>query len=215
MLTLLLTRHGHTLRSEPEQYLGQRIVAPLSDRGRVDAERLASRLAGVQLDRVLSSPLGRAMETAEILAGRRTVEPDDRLMELDYGAFEGVTVAEIEQRFPAEQARYSEDPSTFVFPGGESGLLVAERVRDFIDQLLGWWEKHGDQRVVLAVGHSSLNRIMLAVLLGAPLADYRRRFQFDWAGLTVLRWTSRAEGPQLLLANDACHLPGTSDANWG
>jgi ribonuclease H / adenosylcobalamin/alpha-ribazole phosphatase len=215
VLTLLLTRHGHTVRSEPEQYLGQRIVAPLSERGRADAERLAGRLDGVGIDRLISSPLNRAVETAEILARGRPVETDDRLMELDYGAWEGVTVDEVASRFPDQQASYVDDPSTFVFPDGESGGLVADRVRSFIDDLLGWWEREGGERIVLAVGHSSLNRIMLAVLLGAPLADYRRRFQFDWAGLTVLRWPSREEGPELLLANDVGHLRGLSGVTWG
>ena len=51
MLTLLLTRHGHTDRSEPEQYLGQRVEAALSERGRTSAARLAERLADVRIDR--------------------------------------------------------------------------------------------------------------------------------------------------------------------
>jgi broad specificity phosphatase PhoE len=216
LLTLLLTRHGHTVRSEPEQYLGQRIIAPLSERGRADAERLAQRLAGVQVARTISSPLGRAVETATILARGGEVETDDRLMELDYGEWEGMTVAEIEQRHPAEQARYVADPSTFRFPNGESGGLVAERVGEFIGDLLSWWEEDADPagRTVLAVGHSSLNRVLMAVVLGTPLAEYRQRFQFDWAGLTVLRWPSREAGPALLLANDVGHLRGLTGVTW-
>jgi broad specificity phosphatase PhoE len=215
MLTLLLTRHGHTTRSEPEQYLGQRVAAPLSDRGRADAHRLAERLAGVPIDRVLSSPLPRAADTAVILAaGGLAVEHDDRLKELDYGAWEGRTVEEIEAHHAGEYAQYVEDPSTFRFSGGESGSLVAERVRAFIGELLDWWEGDGETRTVLVVGHSSLNRIMLAVLLGTPLRDYRRRFQVDWASLTVLRWPSRRAGPELLLANDVAHLRGARGVTW-
>jgi broad specificity phosphatase PhoE len=215
VLTLLLTRHGHTVRSEPEQYLGQRIVAPLSERGRTDAVQLADRLSGVAIDRIISSPLSRAAETATILARGRPVETDDRLMEMDYGGWEGVTVDEVARRHSERHASYVADPATFVFPDGESGNLVAERARSFIDDLLGWWENEGGERVVLAVGHSSLNRIMLAVLLGAPMADYRRRFQFDWASLTVLRWPGREEGPAMLLANDVGHLRGLSGVTWG
>ena len=68
MLTLVLTRHGHTDRSEPDQYLGQTIDIPLSVRGRSDAERLRDRLTGIPFDRVISSPLRRAVETATIIA---------------------------------------------------------------------------------------------------------------------------------------------------
>lgn len=215
VLTLLLTRHGHTTRSEPEQYLGQHIEAPLSDRGRADAERLADRLAGVGIDRIITSPLSRAIETAQILARGRPIEPDDRLMELDYGEWEGTPVEEVERRFPEQQAQYVEDPSTFVFPGGESGGLVARRVGPLVDDLLDWWQAGGGEKTVLAIGHSSLDRVLLALLLGAPLRDYRRRFQFDWAGLTVLQWTSREDGPQLLLANDLGHLRGVEGVTWG
>ena len=102
MLTVLLTRHGHTDRSEPEQYLGQRMHATLTDRGRADAESLARRLEGVAIDRIISSPLGRAVETAQILAARThaPVETDERLTELDYGAWEGLTVEEIDAALP-------------------------------------------------------------------------------------------------------------------
>lgn len=215
MLTLLLTRHGHTLRSEPDQYLGQNVAAPLSDRGRADAARLAERLSSVAIDRVISSPLARAADTARILAGERvTAETDDRLMEMDYGAWEGRTLEEVERQFPDQYASYDEDPSTFTVGGGESGADVARRVRSFVDELLDWWEGGDAPRTVVAVGHASLNRVMLALLLETPLRHYRRRFQFDWAGLTVLRWSARHSGPVLLLANDVAHLRGTSGATW-
>lgn len=216
MLTVLLTRHGHTDRSDPEQYLGQHIQATLTDRGRSDAAALADRLHGIQVDRVISSPLDRAVDTAQILADRvgASVEIDDRLTELDYGAWEGLTVEEIDRRFPGERDLYEADPSIHRVGGGESGLAVAARVGDFMESLIEWWEDAATDRTCLLVGHSSLNRILLAVVLGVPLADYRRRFKQDWASLTVLRWESRAAGPLLMLANDESHSKGVRGATW-
>lgn len=214
MLTVLLTRHGHTDRSEPEQYLGQRVTAQLSDRGRADAQRLAERLVGVQLDRVVSSPLGRAADTAAILAGRVAVETDARLAELDYGSWEGLTVEEIERRFPAEYERYEADPATHHIGGGESGEDVAQRLATFMGDLLAWSEAEAADRTCLLVGHSSVNRVLLAMLLDVPLRDYRRRFRSDWASLTVLRWADRRAGPMLLLANDVAHVQGLRGATW-
>ena len=216
---MLLTRHGHTTRSEPEQYLGQRVAAPLSERGRADAQRLAERLAGVPLERILTSPLERARDTATILAAGRAVEiePDDRLAELDYGAWEGLTVDQIEARFPGEFERYERDPSHSRVGGGESGQLVARRLRSFVGDVLDWWSSGAvatRDRTVLVVGHSSLNRVMLALLMGTPLRDYRRRWESDWASLSVLRWELRADGPKLLLANDVGHLRGTRGVTW-
>ena len=216
MLTILLTRHGHTDRSDPEQYLGQHVQATLTERGRNDAEALAGRLEGVHVDRIISSPLSRAVDTARIL-GRRVrapIEVDERLTELDYGGWEGLTVEEIDRRFPGERDLYEADPSIHRVGGGESGLAVAARVGDFMESLIGWWEQEGADRTCLLVGHSSLNRILLAVVMGVPLADYRRRFKQDWASLTVLRWESRAAGPLLMLANDEAHSKGIHGATW-
>ena len=216
MLTVLLTRHGHTDRSEPEQYLGQRVHASLTDRGRRDAAALAERLEGVPIDRVVSSPLGRAVETAQIICGRtgNEVEVDARLTELDYGAWEGLTVEDIDRRFPGERELYEADPSIHEVGGGESGLEVAARIGTFMESLLGWWEREEADRTCLLVGHSSVNRILLAVLMRVPLVDYRRRFKQDWASLTVLRWQSRDDGPMLLLGNDESHSKGSRGATW-
>ena len=56
VLTILLTRHGHTERSEPEQYLGQTVDTALDERGRASAARLGERLADVRIDRIVASP---------------------------------------------------------------------------------------------------------------------------------------------------------------
>jgi broad specificity phosphatase PhoE len=216
VLTVLLTRHGHTDRSEPEQYLGQRLHASLTERGRRDAEALAERLATVHIDRIISSPLGRAVETALIIASRSDapVETNEHLTELDYGAWEGLTVEEIDERFPGERAEYSANPAFARVGGGETGLDVAARLSRFIDELLDWSVEQERGQTVMLVGHSSLNRIFLATVLGVPLGDYRRRFKQDWASLTVLRWESREEGPMLMLSNDESHSKGIKGATW-
>jgi broad specificity phosphatase PhoE len=212
VLTVLLTRHGRTDRSEPEQYLGQRIDVGLSAAGRDEAERLAARLDGVAIDRIVSSPLARTAETAHIVAKGRPVELDKRLAELDYGAWEGLTRDEIERRFPGEHEQYESDPAGHRVGGGESGRQVARRLSALLDALLEWAEEAGGGKSCLVVGHSSTNRILLAIVLGVPLRDYRRRFRQDWANLTVLHWPDRESGPLLLLANDLAHWRGISGA---
>jgi phosphoserine phosphatase len=215
VLTILLTRHGHTDRSEPEQYLGQHVEAALSERGRASAGRLADRLAEVRIDRILTSPMTRAVETARIVARGGEIEVDKRLAELDYGAWEGLTVEEIERRFPGEFEQYDADPANHHVGGGESGRQVARRLGSMVDDLLDWSETAGGgERCCLLVGHSSVNRVLLALILGVDLRDYRRRFRQDWANLTVLHWPEREEGPMLLLANDVSHIHGVHGATW-
>lgn len=217
MLTLLLTRHGHTDQSEPDRYIGQHLAATLTERGWRDVQALAARLNGVPIDRIVSSPLGRAVETAAILAAGRdaSIEMEDRLAEMDYAAWEGQTVEQVERSRPDEFERYERNPAIHHAGGGESGADVAARVGSLIDDLLAWFTVAGSDRTCLLVGHTSVNRVLLALVLGVPLADYRRRFEQDWANLTVLRWPDRSSGPRLLLANDLAHIRGLQGVTWG
>ena len=234
MLTLVLTRHGLTDRSVPEQHLGQRIDVSINESGRRQAQALARRLTAVRFDRVITSPLFRARETAEVLAPGPRLEADPRLREMDYGAWEGRTYAEIEQADGVFRREWELAPDRLACPGGESGNDVAERVRAFLDDLLEEhkrWHARASfravtsgmgrvavppERPILAVGHSSTNRILMCVALGVGLRDYRRRFVQDQANLTVLRWADGdgAEDARLLVANDSAHLRGSGETPW-
>ena len=215
MLSLILTRHGQA--ASADIMLGGRLDVPLTPQGRHEAESLARRLAGVRIDRIISSPMLRALETAQTIAGRRPVEVDERLRELAYGQWEGLTYDEIEARDPELRARWDHDPGSTHSPGGESGEDVAARALSFLVELLeaelataashvaanrrhspdpggsrgvvseARAEAEGERRI-LVVAHGTLNRILLCVALGIPVGEYRRRFVQDRTNLTVLRY---------------------------
>ena len=215
MLTILLTRHGHTDLSVPDRYLGRRIPAGLSEKGRQAATALGERLKSVPIDRVISSPLERAQETAHLIAGARDidVETDERMIEFDYGAWEGMTTDEVSEKLHDEYELYDANPAIYRPGGGENGNEAGQRALALVDYLLEWWGGIGD-RTVLLVGHSSINRVLLAAVTGVPMADYRRRFVQDWANLTVLRWHDPDNGPLLVLLNDIAHNRGISGDTW-
>lgn len=225
MLTLVLTRHGLTPRSDPEQHLGQRIDIELSAAGQAQAMALAVRLDKVRFQRILCSPLVRARETASIIAGRSpeapAVEPDPRLREMDYGHWEGLTYAQIDQRDPDERLAWEIDPATTACPGGESGNDVARRVSSFLaDQLAAHDRLDADARVaerpILVVAHSSLNRILVCVALGIEVREFRLRLQQSQANLTALRF-EHGSGPgdaRLILLNDLAHLRRPPRSPW-
>ena len=233
MLTIVLTRHGLTDRSEPEQHLGQRMDVSLNDDGRRQAKALGRRLARVPFDRAITSPLFRARETAELVTGGGVhLEPDPRLKEMDYGGWEGMTYAQIAERDAAFRREWELAPDRLACPGGESGGDVAVRVRSFLEDLLAehkaWHARAAfratfeggpaartPERPILVVGHSSTNRILLCVALGTDIRDYRRRFVQGQANLTVLRWEA-GDGPdgKLLVANDLAHLLPVDGAPW-
>ena len=234
MLTLVLTRHGLTDRSTPEQHLGQKIDISINEAGRRQAEALAHRLAAVQFDRVVTSPLFRARETAEILAPDKALAVDSRLKEMDYGAWEGLTYEGLYERDGAFRREWELAPDRLACPGGESGNDVALRVLAFLTDLLeehkAWlarasfraattpdgWNGVPLQRQVLTVAHSSTNRILLCVALGTDVRDYRKRFVQGQGNLTVLRWED-GDNPadaKLIVGNDLGHLRGPDTLPW-
>ncbi|OGN87153.1 MAG: hypothetical protein A2X23_08860 [Chloroflexi bacterium GWC2_73_18] len=215
VLTIVLTRHGRTPRSEPEQHLGQGVDVGLSAEGQTEAQALARRLSEVGFDRVVTSPARRARETAEILCRGRdgpTLEEDARLAEMDYGAWEGLTYEQIDARDGAYRRRWEKDPAALACPGGESGDQVAARARSFLADAISRGPEGGR---ILVVGHATLGRILLCLALGIPGRDFRRRFRQDPASLTVLRFPGSVEdGALLLVANDTAHL-GDTRGGWG
>ncbi len=237
MLTLVLTRHGLTDRSIPEQHLGQKIDISINDAGRRQADALGRRLAGTAFDRVITSSLFRARETAEIVAGSGArIEADPRLEEMDYGAWEGRTYAELDENDGPARRAWLERPDELRCPGGESGDDVARRATAFLTDLLDdhrrWTARAsfraataagrpdgaaGADHRVLAVGHGSLNRILLCVALDTDVRHFRQRFIQSQCNLTVLAFADDA-GPRqgtLLVANDTTHLRGPKDLPWG
>jgi broad specificity phosphatase PhoE len=222
MLNLLLTRHGNA--APPEVMLGGRLDPALTEAGRQEAEALAARLDGVRIDRIIASPMARALETAQVIARGRPIEIDERLREQHYGGWEGLTHKEIEARDPELRARWEADPSTTHAPGGECGNDIAARARAFLVDLLAaelggqageasetaphrppdpggsrgpvseQRAENEGERRVLVVAHGTLGRILISVAMGSPIRDYRRRFIVDRAALTVLRYES-GDGP--------------------
>ena len=128
-----LGRHGETEWTIGRRHTGSTDV-PLTDRGVEEAKRLGASFAGVEFGRVLSSPLSRALETARA-AG---LEPqiDERLVEWDYGEYEGRTTAQIKQERP------DWDLWRDGCPGGESAADVAARLSPLLDELR---ERDGDR----------------------------------------------------------------------
>ncbi len=215
MLTLVLTRHGLTDRSDPEQHLGQGIDIGLSDAGRAQAAALAGRIGSEHFDLIVSSPLVRAQQTARAVAGDRHVELDRRLAEMDYGSWEGLTYGEIEALDGAFRKRWEDDPGSLSCPEGESGDAVAARALDFLgDELAA--SPGPTQRVVLAVAHSTLNRVLLCVALGVPVREFRRRFTQAQVNLTVLRYDDGAapDAARLIVLNDLGHVSDPGMAPW-
>ena len=172
MTTLLLARHGETDWNREQRFQG-RADPPLNQTGRAQAVELSVALAADRLAAVYSSPLRRALETAEIVAGAHDQEPVpvDALMEIDVGSWQGLTRLEIEQGHPEQFARWRDYASGFGFSDGESYERLGARV---IPALLELAAAHPGERL-LAVTHAGPIRAALAHIDSISLAEARRR----------------------------------------
>ena len=197
----LLLRHGQTLMSVQKRYAGRSDV-PLTDVGVQQAAAAAKRLASAGLGVIVTSPLLRAVQTAgEVAAVTGTpVVIDDGFAEADFGAWDGLTFAEVRERWPAEVTAWLADPQVAP-PGGESFTDVCERVTRALDRVLAVRER----RKVLIVSHVTPIKTLVAAALGAPPAALYR-MHLDVAALCQIDWY--ADGPAVLRSfNDTGHLP--------
>jgi len=168
---IYLLRHGETVGNSEGRFQG-RIESPLSEKGLGQARAVAARLAALAAADpgewvIETSPLGRARQTAAIVAeamGLPEAVVDPRLIEADYGELEGLTWAEVGERWP-HLAGY-----TGVFghaPGGEGLAALDARAAAWLS------ERAEDPRNVVAVAHASIGRAIRGAYLGAPFEDYR------------------------------------------
>src|SRR5207249_11690870 len=125
---VFMVRHGATVMSAEDRFAGATDVE-LSDEGREQTRRLAERLSHEKIVAVYASPLGRTVESAQILAAPHDLEVQTRdgFREISHGRWEQMTRREVEKQFPEEAAEWEKDHYTFAPAGGESGLAVTGR----------------------------------------------------------------------------------------
>lgn len=192
---LLLIRHGQTAWNAERRFLGRTDLA-LDDVGRAQAARLGARLAG-QVDRVWSSPLLRARETAGVVG---VPSIDDDLTEMDMGELEGLLGHEVEARFPGLMTAWRDHPEAIVTPGGETLAAVEARGLAAITRIAAT-VRPGER--VAVVTHQLLLATAICRLQGVSRAEYRR-FMHRNTGITTLD----AATLRPMTVDDAGHLEG-------
>jgi broad specificity phosphatase PhoE len=180
---------------------------PLSDRGRLQARRLAERLEKERLAAIYTSPLQRARDTAHAIAERQrlpvTIEP--RLAEIHHGLWQGLTALDVGARFPAEYAQWLTEPHQVVMPEGESLADVARRARQVLTEVLA---RHRAGKVVLC-SHDAVLRVLLLTSLGLTLEHFWK-WDLSNASLTVLEAYDNGGclACRLMQLNETAHLGG-------
>jgi probable phosphoglycerate mutase len=169
--TIVLARHGETDWNRERRFQGH-ADRPLNDAGRAQAAELAALLEGEPFSSVYTSPLLRAAETAEIVAARLGVEvrPHGALKEVDVGSWSGLSVQEVEARYPEGYARWLEKRAAG-WDDGETYEELAARVVAGLHEIA---RGHPDEHV-LAVTHGGPMRSARAVALGLSADEIHPR----------------------------------------
>jgi len=198
---VFMVRHGATVLNAEDRFAGATDVA-LSDQGREQARQLAERLSHEKIMAIYASPLGRTVETAQILAAPHDlkVQTRDGLREINHGRWEQMTRREVEEKFPKEAAEWEKDPYTFAPQGGESGLAVTARALPVLIDLV----RHHDAENFLIVSHKATIRLLLSSLLGFDPRRYRDNLDQKPAALNIVDFRD-ATRSRLALFNDTSH----------
>src|SRR3954447_13327259 len=198
---IFLIRHGATVLTAEDRFAGATDVE-LSEDGREQVRRLAARLANEKITAGYASPMGRTVETAQILAKphRLEVQTRDGLREISHGRWEQMTRKEVEKAFPEEAAAWEKDPYTFAPAGGESGLAVTARALPGLMEIV---RAHGSEDVLI-VSHKATIRLLLSSLIGFDPRRYRDTLDQNPAALNIVDFKD-AVSARLTLFNDPSH----------
>ncbi|MFD9725557.1 bifunctional RNase H/acid phosphatase [Streptomyces sp. NPDC059072] len=202
--TFVLLRHGETALTPQKRFSGSGGSDPeLSEAGRRQAAAVAEALAARgTIQTVISSPLRRCRETAQAVATRLglTVTVEDGLREVDFGAWEGLTFAEVQERFPDDLQAWLDSPKAAPTGGGESFMAATRRISATRDRLLA---AHAG-RTVLLVTHVTPVKILVRLALGAP-PEALFRMELSAASLSAVAYYADGNASVRLL-NDTAHL---------
>lgn len=197
MSTVLLVRHGLTAMTGPV-LAGRTPGIHLDDRGRAQAQALAQRVAALPVAAIVTSPLERCVETADLVAAAQKNAPeqhvDERLIECGYGDWTGKPIKEL-ARDPLWKVVQTQ-PSAARFPNGESLPEVAARA---VQAIREWDARLGPDAVWVACSHGDVIKSILADALGLHL-DQFQRIVVDPCSTSIVRYTDTR--PYVLRAND-------------
>ena len=191
MLEIILVRHGETDWNSGEIFRGQADV-PLNKTGLKQAEKLGEYLSGEKISVIYTSPLQRAVKTAEAIAARQgqEVTVTENLNDINCGEWQGKSVNEVKEEYPDIYQDWLDTPEQVRIPGGESLEEVRCRVMPFLEDAV---TRCREGRIAL-VSHRVVNKVLICNMLGLGNSSFWSikldtggitRFQLDGARLTL------------------------------
>ena len=201
MLRVILVRHGETDWNQERRVQGSGSDRQLTETGRQQAESIGLRLKQEGIQAIYSSPLQRALDTAQAIARHHQAEAqiEPSLNEIDAGELEGIPTKKIGSYLNQLLARERRDESVSKLYGGEMLTEVQQRAWSTIQRLV---DKHRDGAIVV-VSHYFVILSIICSVLGLPLSEMGR-LKLEVGSISTIVFDER--GAKLALFNDNCHL---------
>jgi len=196
---IYLIRHGETVANREGIFRG-RLDFPLNENGLIQAEALAEELKRVEFAAIFSSPLTRAVQTAEAIARRHNLTPiiDDGFQNINLGIWQGKDKGEVKRDFPELWRLWDEEPENLLVPGGERLADVRRRAKRSLDRIV---EDYKGKKIAV-VSHRSVLKCLLAEILNMK-ENYFWKFHFDTASYSILE---HSRDYTIYLFNETKHL---------
>ena len=183
MTEIILVRHGETEWNVEEIFRG-RIDIELNETGRKQGELLAEYLSRLKLEAIYSSPLKRAVTTAEMIANyhKLGVESVAGLIDFNYGEWQGLPHQEVKDKYKELYVKWVNSPDQVKIPGGESLDDIRERAVGVVNNTVA---RHGG--TVALVSHRVVNKVLICALLGLDNSHFWNIKQ-DTCGITTFTY---------------------------
>jgi broad specificity phosphatase PhoE len=173
-MDIILIRHGES--EDNATKILSRDFTMLTDKGIKQIESTKDLLKDYEFDKVICSPLKRTVQTMRILGLEG--ETDDRIREMNWGIFTGLTYEQYSYKYPVESSSWNRDPFNYEIPGGESIIKTYHRVKKFLD------EASQNDENILAVTHEGIIRLACTWVIDDP--DSFFRFRAGNGSITVI-----------------------------
>jgi len=183
MTEIILVRHGETQWNVQEVFRG-RIDIELNETGLRQAELLAEYLSRLKIDAVYSSPLKRALNTAQAIASHHKLEVkiSPGLLDFDFGKWQGLSHQEVKRRYKKLYVQWLENPHLIRMPDGESLNGVRERALGVVNEVVAKYKG-----TIVLVSHRVVNKVLICALLGLDNSHFWNIRQ-DTCGTTTFAY---------------------------
>lgn len=200
---IYLIRHAEAQGNAEEFFQGS-INTDLTEKGRNQLRFLSERFRKVPISAIYSSPLRRAMDTAEAINRYHalTIQQDSQLREIHGGAWEGLPWSELPQKFPTQYAQWTERMWEFQAPGGDAMTDVYQRMRDTLESIA----QSNPGRTIAVVSHGCAVRNFLCFTEFGRIEELPNVGWADNTAVSLIEYESE-KGFSLVYKNDSSHLP--------